>query len=454
MVNYSCEICNKIFKQKYHYNQHQKRKIKCNNNDEKLKNIINKVIDNKNNLFSKKIELNIFNNITNNNNNNMIVGMNNNEIVNKDEIIVPIQVKKKKKLSKQILGQFYTTNQEYILQGMKIPDNIKNIIEPFTGNGDLITFIETQQEQNNINYIIECYDIEPKKDYIIQQDTINNPPNYNNKYLITNPPYLARNKSQDKSLFDKYDVNDLYKCVIKDILTNICLGGIFIIPLNFWSSIRIADIELRKAFLEKYNVILLNIFEEQVFDDTSYTICSFQFEHIDSDSLNELKQHTHELNIIIYPSKTIIKTELNNDNNYMIGGDIYNLKLKNTYKITRLTKKNKAKSNTNILVKCIDDNINNQIGLSFVNDKDIYVDNTPNQTARTYATLIIEPKVEIDKQKELIIKFNKYLKEYREKYNSLFLTNYRESKDIARKRISFDLVYSIIGYILENFDDF
>jgi hypothetical protein len=122
---------------------------------------------------------------------------------------------------------------------------------------------------------------------------------------------------------------------------------------------------------------------EQVFDDTSYTICFFQFEHIDSDSLNELKQYTHELNIIIYPSKTIIKTELNDDNNYMIGGDIYNLKLKNTYKITRLTKKNILKSNTNILVKCIDDNINSQIGLSFVKDKDIYVDNTPNQTART-----------------------------------------------------------------------
>ena len=31
-----------------------------------------------------------------------------------------------------------------------------------------------------------------------------------------------------------------------------------------------------------------------------------------------------------------------------------------------------------------------------------------------------------------------------------FMTNYRESKDIARKRISFDLVYSIVEYILEN----
>jgi hypothetical protein len=66
--------------------------------------------------------------------------------------------------------------------------------------------------------------------------------------------------------------------------------------------------------------------------------------------------------------------------------------------------------------------------------------------------LIIEPKINKNKQKELILKFNKYLEEHRKKYNSLFLTNYRESKDIARKRISFDLVYSITAYILENFD--
>ena len=229
-------------------------------------------------------------------------------------------------------------------------------------------------------------------------------------------------------------------------MTNICLGGILIIPLNFWSSIRSIDIELRRTFLEKYNIIILNIFEEQVFDDTTYTICSFQFELKDSKP-NDM------INIVIYPSQNKICAVLNNDNNYMIGGDIYNLKKKNKYKISRLTDKNKDKSNTNIVVKCIDDNDNNKIKLSYVDDKDIYIDSTPNQTARTYATLIIEPKIDKDKQKELVSKFNNFLDEYRIKYNSLFLVNYRESKDIARKRISFDLVYLITEYILDNFDN-
>ena len=339
---------------------------------------------------------------------------------------------------KKKFGQFYTTNQKYILNGFTIPNKIINIIEPFAGNGDLKNFIDKDDKQ----YQVEYYDIQPKQDYIIKKDTLNNPPDYNNKFLITNPPYLARNKSNDKSIFNKYDVNDLYKCLVKELLTNICLGGILIIPLNFWSSIRKNDIKLRELFLEKYNIVLLNIFEEKVFEDTTSTICSFQFE-----IKNDNKEN--KINIMIYPSKNKIETILNNDNNYLIGGDIYKLKLNNKYKITRLTKKNIDDKNTNILAKCIDDNKDNKISLSLVNDDKIYIDQTPNLSSRTYATLVITPPIDKNKQTKLVENFNEYLNNYREKYNSLFLTNYRESKDIARKRISFSLVYSIVQYILD-----
>ena len=73
---------------------------------------------------------------------------------------------------KKALGQFYTTRHEYILQGLNIPNNITTIIEPMTGNGDLITFIEKEQERNNVKYTIECYDIEPKNNLTIKRDTI------------------------------------------------------------------------------------------------------------------------------------------------------------------------------------------------------------------------------------------------------------------------------------------
>ena len=340
-------------------------------------------------------------------------------------------------MSKKELGQFFTTNYKYILQKLEIPNNVKNIIEPFTGNGDLINFIDKNK------YKLECYDIEPKQDYIQKRDTLLNPPNYNDKFILTNPPYLARNKSNNKKIFDKYDCNDLYKCFIKELITNKCLGGIIIIPLNFWSSIRIQDIELRKNFLEIYNIIHLNIFEEQVFDDTSYTVCSFQF--------TRKENNNNLINITIYPSKKIINTELNDNNNYIIGGQIYKLKINNKYSITRLTSKNKNLKNTNILVKCIDGNSNSKLGLSYVEDDEIFIDETPKLSARTYATLVITPKLTTEQQKFVVGEFNKYMDEQRNKYNSLFLTNYRESNDIARKRISFDLVYLIVGYIIENF---
>ena len=109
--------------------------------------------------------------------------------------------------SKSTLGQFFTTNYKYILQNLSIPQNITDIIEPFTGNGDLLNFIDHKEKYN-----IECYDIEPKKDFIIQRNTLINPSIYNDKFIITNPPYLARNKSKDKFIFDKYNMNDLYKC--------------------------------------------------------------------------------------------------------------------------------------------------------------------------------------------------------------------------------------------------
>jgi hypothetical protein len=343
--------------------------------------------------------------------------------------------------SKKRLGQFFTTNYDYILQNLVIPENVEKVIEPFCGNGDLLSFLEKNK------YELECYDIEPKKDYIIQQDTIINPPNYEGSFILTNPPYLARNKSENKRIFDIYDVNDLYKAFIKNIITNQCIGGIIIIPLNFWSSIRKSDCELRKDFLNIYNIVHMNIFEEQVFSDTTYTICSFQFEN--KLIFNKFKEYIN-IPITIYPSKDNIEVMLCNENEYLIGGEIYNLPKKGEYNVIRATSKNKDKMNTNLLIKCIDDSASNKINLSLVSDDNIYIDETPNLSSRTYASLIIEPEISIERQEQLVFQFNTFLEQIREKYHSLFLTNYRESKDIARKRISFDLVYDIIIYILEN----
>ena len=339
---------------------------------------------------------------------------------------------------KQKLGQFYTTNYKYILDGLIIPQGVKNIIEPFVGRCDLLNFI-----QDKTKFDIEMYDISPKKDCIIFRDTLMQPPRYNNKFVLTNPPYLARNKSKDKTPFDKYNVNDLYKCFLSELLQNRPIGGIVIIPLNFWCSIRKTDVELRAAFVSVFDVVRINMFEEKVFDDTTYTICAFQF---------QLRGGNKNSNIqaVVFPSKKEISFKLSKENNYTIGGEIYKLPQNKNRVVDRVTHKNieqNTEYTTNILLKTIDDSLSSQICLSLNNQ--VYVDETENCTARSYATLIIKPKLSHIEQEELVQKFNDFLKQQREKYNSLFLTNYRESNTICRKRISFKLAYEIVNYLLK-----
>jgi hypothetical protein len=338
--------------------------------------------------------------------------------------------------NKKELGQFFTSNYNYILQDLQIPRNTTHIIEPFAGNGDLINFIPDSLIGE---CIIECFDIEPQHPFILQRDTLTDPPCYNDTFILTNPPYLARNKCATKRLFDLYNVNDLYKCFLVNLISNTCSGGIVIIPLNFWSSIRKMDVELRKAFMQVYDVYRVNVFEEQVFNDTSYTVCAFQFGIKSAERSNAIVFN-------IFPYKKSIDIELSPYNNYTIGGEIYKLPRNNAFYVGRLVKG--CEMNTNIVCKCIDDNADNQIGLRIVSNNDVYVDDTPNRTARTYATLVITPTLSMEQQEDLVKRFNSFLRQMREQYHSLFMTNYRESNSIARKRISFDLVYQIIEHLL------
>ena len=361
---------------------------------------------------------------------------------------------------KKTLGQFYTTNYEYILKNMKIPKNVKTILEPFCGNCDLLKFIE------NIElYDIELYDIDPCKKVVennshkinynvIKRDTLKNPVCYNDKFVLTNPPYLARNKNSDKSLYDKYKCNDLYKCFILNLIKcDRCLGGIIIIPLNFISSIRKSDIKLRTNFLEIYDIQIINIFEERVFNDTNYSVCCISFTN-KYDNHN-LQRNIKKTNIHIYPKNNLLQFTFSSENNYTIGGELYNIPQNKKYTVKRATKNTTCKDGfiTNILLKCIDDNINNKLGFYIVEDKNRYIDKTEKLSARSYATLVVNNKFTLEQQTYLVQKSNNYINTNREKYNSLFIPNYRESNSIARKRISFDFAFKIFNYIISsNFD--
>jgi len=327
--------------------------------------------------------------------------------------------------NKKQLGQFYTKNAEYILRGFVIPANVVKI-EPFVGDGDLAKWGD----------IDEVYDIDPKIKNAIIRDTLKNPPKYKDKYVITNPPYLAKNKNKDKSLYNKYKVDDLYKAFMISMIDGSVCGGILIIPLNFLCS---QDTDIRNRLFMKYDVIKINIFEEAVFDDTDIPVCAIQFMRKELQMLGSSTET--ETEITSYPNNITFKHVFKKSENWMVGGELYNNKIKSNYKIGRLLKN--GKDHTNLYLYAIDGGLpENRIRLEY-RDTPFY----GKISDRSFAT--ITSNIKIENVEYVINSFNRIIEYYRIKYNSLFLTNFRNStKHYVRKRLTFKLAFNIIQHIL------
>lgn len=344
------------------------------------------------------------------------------------------------RMNKKNRGQFYTTNSSYILDDIPSPpSSIKRIIEPFAGQGDLVEWIK-----NGIDMPIDAYDIEPKKPYIIQRDTLRNPPDYNDLWIITNPPYLARNKCKDKELYDIYNTNDLYKCFIISLMQNNCAGGIIIIPAGFFFSSRDIDTRLRSDFMSNYKILKIKYFEESVFADTSTTIVVVCFEK-SADILDQQNVLWERM-----PPKEQKVFNMSRDNNWIIGGDIYNLPKISKIQVRRYVEGQKLKEGeqlTNMTLNALDSGTSTgRICLKYQKD---YVYNAKD-CSRTYATIIIKGKTLIDTEQERVCElFNNLIEEHRADTWSLFLPQFRESKEYARKRIPFELAYDIIHHIID-----
>lgn len=352
---------------------------------------------------------------------------------------------------KQQTGSFMTTRSKYITQGINIPKGV-SIIEPCVGNGDLLKVIPADGK-----HVITTYDIrnmsEKKHPNFYVRDVITSPPDYKNAFVLANPPYLARNKSKNKAPYDYHGLNDLYKCFINTLINNPPLGGVLIIPLNFWCSIRVADAKLRKAFTKRFKITRFNMFTSPVFEDTTYNVCCFQFERckqwMERNSfmitiIDNSKKHKNTINEADKkhkrPANQTFNVILNQDNNWTIGGELYKMPFG---EFTRATSKNRDKHNSRINIHCIDNK--KKIHAEYVNEKTkLCIDETKNLTARSSLTLITPKRMTEQKQKDFVVRWNAYLISQREKYKSLFLPNYRDNN---RKRISFDLVYRIAEHV-------
>lgn len=339
-------------------------------------------------------------------------------------------------------GQFYTVNSLYILDGLPfMPDKkARSIMEPFVGKGDLLEWIH----KNNHEIPVDKYDIDPKIPGTIQQDTLMNPPNYKDAWIITNPPYLARNKCENKIVFDKYQTNDLYKCFIHSITEqNCCAGGILIIPAGFFFSPRDLDVRCRNAFLSQYKLLCVKYFEETVFPDTTTTVVAFAFEK----SPILLTEQT--VKWISLPSGKNKEFQMSQAHDWIIGGDIYKLPVPPDIRIRRFVVGHPPKAGEQITfmtLSALDSGTQEgRICLEY-NENVVY---QAKECSRTYATLCISGKtLTPEEQKLLCIEFNNLIEKKREETWSLFLPQFRESKEYARKRIPFELAYIVVLHLI------
>jgi hypothetical protein len=352
--------------------------------------------------------------------------------------------------NKKNRGQFYTTNAAYILDGFSLPPkDIRCVIEPFAGKGSLIEWIRQLGYMDDI----QAFDIEPNNEHldIELRDTLINPPDYKDTWILTNPPYLARNKSVNKEIFNLYDTNDLYKCFINSVVRqNNCKGGLFIIPAGFFFSPREMDVKCRDAFMKNYKILKVKYFEEPVFEDTTTTIVAFSFEKSDV----KLQEQTIEWCII--PSNERKAFSISSSYNWIIGGDIYHLSIPENISVRRYVEGHKLRENEQqlyITLNALDSSSSGgtcstcgtkegRIGLSYKKDY-IY---PAKDCSRTYATFRITGKtLDEAEQIQLCKDFNEFIEQKRKETWSLFLPQFRE---YARKRIPFELAYRIFLHVI------
>ena len=313
--------------------------------------------------------------------------------------------------------QHFSTDNQLITNLIEdIPNNVP-LIEPFCGTKALM--------QSFPNHKWEYYDID---DTLVSlehcRDTLINIPNYKNKWVITNPPYLAKNKATNHDIFNLYPkYDDLYKIAIHTILS--AEGGILIIPVNFFADEKSKLI--RQEFFDNFEIIHCNIFTEQMFEYTAYNVCSFSFmRRIKKDNLITFP-------VIIFPQKEEHIITLDKQCDWRIGGQ-YLKQIKNAPKLfTRLTKDNPNPKGyiTNIKIICID---KTNEPLHFTFDEPYYGLNTD----RTIATLVSSIELSLEMQEQIIKKANQLITNYRQDCFNLCFTNYR---DRNRKRMGFKVAY-------------
>lgn len=322
--------------------------------------------------------------------------------------------------NKKEFGQFFSKNEELVEAFIHhiAPEDI--LIDPFAGDMDLLKHFD------NVN---ESYDLFPLHESTVQNDSLLNPPNFKGKFVITNPPYLNVNKTENKDIFEIYDTDDLYKASLKTIIAT-ADKGIIIIPSAFWFNERTAS--MRKEFLSAFRVDEVVVFNKQMFADTTYTVCSFYYERDDS----PVERDVHFTFLGKNAGEATLKYSALNEYSIIKDAEKGLLKTPKGIKIGRYT--NFTQTTTNIFLNCLD-----STERIYAEIKEPYMGIN---TDRAFLTFTLTG-AELTSEEEILMvdMFNKELENMRMMYSDGFLSNFRNA---GRKRIGFTFAYKLFGHCL------
>lgn len=335
-----------------------------------------------------------------------------------------------KQSSKQKNGQYFTSNVSSLLKKYISFIKDKDIIDPFCGNFDLLDWAMSNGAKSIIGY-----DINPIRSTTIKRDTLNEPPDYSRKFLLTNPPYLCSNKNKDKKIYKKYNTNDLYKCFLISIINKVD-EGIIILPSNFLSESR--D-KIRNIFFSYYNIDICDYYYYSVFPSATTGIVIFHFiksDYCESRNIDNFYIH--------YSRDKIIKESilLHKKYKWLYGEEFFEY-IDGTEKISvdKYIGGNK-KYLSNIVVGLLDKGKWKQ-GLSY-NESDPIVCGEKSFT--TYQ-IVFPFKISEGSQIEIVKIFNEKMDYFRNKYHGLFLSNYMGAN---QKIYSRDFINKMIIKIMED----
>ena len=225
-------------------------------------------------------------------------------------------------------GKYYTTKNVFV-NNRVFSDFIDRfnlwaeaVLEPFAGANHLIKHLQTI----NNKWTFKAFDLWPNGQNIIKNDSLKNW-NYgtNVPLIITNPPYLAKNKATKLKLgWDYHDqpYDDLYKIALATMLKN-CRFLIAIIPTTLIYSQQKCDQWLLEK-LVKFQIINQN----DNFEDANLLIALAYFDRYKNDNIINFELYQNEILIGNYQTLQWSPARLNHDIKVIFNAKKANLEIK------------------------------------------------------------------------------------------------------------------------------